>query len=365
MLLLITESTISDEKSKEFLDNILLSHRFGKHIVVLENRLMTKKMLSMYKNDEPSMRTIYNLHDTFGESHAFLDTVNTYVKINSLNSEFSKSIDSSGKLLIELPVNYFDDQISSCNLLSENDLDIDFYRSIMEKIQEEKSLGFPINIKFSIEALPGGGSTLPGVFDSKVMYEKKITYSICDSDIEEENQEYEKSTVANQITIRQNNMDNRGPNISNYYILGVREKENLIPPSYYLKHSFFKYHRALNILSKLEGTENEELLKYVKLSSGRVKLTSKIEKLIALSDKEKKGIDKKALHIFSCATLFNDEFIEKKDLVELNSLGKIEESDPIINGRFFEELPSYLKEEYQKLMINMISWTCAYDRVRT
>lgn len=364
MIMILTNECILDDKSAPYLDNLFLSHKYGKHIIALENRTIVGKMLlKIYENDNIISRVIENIYKQETDSKNLLKLVNTYIRINPIGSAYKKNVNDN-LTIFEIPVNYFDDQINGCNLVSENSLDIDFYKNLLTKIQTEQKLNIPPKIKFSIEDIPGGGSDTSSIFENKAIYEKKITYLVCDSDIERDSEQYKEHSVAKKIIETQINMDARVGSISGYHILSVREKENLIPPSYYLKHSAFQNNVVLNKLKSLENTEFEELNKYVKLSKSPLKLTDELEQHICLSEYENRALNKKSLHIFSSRAVYSSEFIIQKNLQKVQEEGIINADDEILNGFFFEKLPNYLKQEYEKLIINLMSWSCAYDRVR-
>lgn len=134
--------------------------------------------------------------------------------------------------------------INKSVLISENHQDGYFYLSLARELAKESKQNWEINM--SIESC--GGSQIKETANNTINTEKRFSLMIVDSD-------KTKSTSSKGSTAKDLlRFITRNPTsiVATPYILKVREKENLIPPSFYIKLSQHQNNKWLSFLSTVD-----------------------------------------------------------------------------------------------------------------
>jgi hypothetical protein len=264
MLLVLDDSlknALDQNVVLEALENIALGRREGKHLI-----FSNRKTLESFKNcSSLSTRTrqVYlKLYTQFPE----LPHPQTFVRrveVVALDSGLSSRMEGHCKV-ISIPAHYFCDSalIQKTLLLTENLDDATFYKTIAEIYLRWKKLKKKITIL--LDPYLGGGSTTVTAY--KLIQNNQERFCLCflDSDKKSSSSPF-GNTAKNVVAI-----DDPNKPFCEYFVIGVREIENLIPTRLYSEISSGDPNRmaGVNFLERLEKSTLTEARKYLDIKKG-------------------------------------------------------------------------------------------------
>ncbi|MCU4862032.1 hypothetical protein [Bacillus cereus] len=376
------------------LNNIAKAYQEGYHIVsasldALE--ILAKLDLLEYN----SQRTYHYLLSKFTFLPAYENYFGSYILVKSSNFDFYRNKTQKKKIIYEVPLNKFSklQAIRETVLLAEDSRDCDFYEKLANKyISENKS---EINVKLNFDPLPGGGIRSYDALKRKI-HRESIVLAIADSD-----KSYPKDKVGETLSkLKQVYNEYFQTSIIDLHGLKVREKENLIPPSMY---SMCCNSSGKDVIEKLEEierlSEHQSKLMYLDIKEGiKAKAVKDLQyqeyfqelfeviDLISCTLEEVAQKDNKDVLMMGIGgkieEFVNDYFedglekkLEKKKLVLQKKnipeqvIKKIEqeiknmEEYVVKKQNLVENLPDYLKNEWDELCHKIISWGCCDDHI--
>ncbi len=213
----------SAEKSRECIENLLLAHRTGKHIVSID-KAQTAKLAAVHdalgRRGKGALRDIEARNS---EIRGLRDRLKWRVHVG-LGATFSgDSFLQNGKEVIRASLHHFHDLTRSTNgtvLLGENPKDAALYRilgkAFLAQCKWQTQLPF--------DERGGGGSTTAPTF-AKLCAEGKIVLAIVDSDRSHSGAPLGKTATSVQKVAR--------TPLQHVHVLHVRYAENVISPSVY------------------------------------------------------------------------------------------------------------------------------------
>lgn len=343
---------------KNELENLLDSFYKGKHIVDFENSTLAEK----------------NLNDLFSDNINIQKTIEFYKlqkqNIKSLRKKVTQYVEVhigkygircvENQKIISVDISYFDSELSPCYVLSENPYDSDFYISILYNARHFNRYHLLTNTNLSFEVDNGGGYGTHNMFERRVN-EKKVVLCIVDSD--KKTKTAKISGTSGKVKETLDKMEEI-PKIADVHILEVREKENLIPFSLYKQYDKFSLNDTINHLEKFEGLEEEEYLRFVKLSdtsSMRYDKNCEVKDILSLTN-EMKGIGKDGLRDFAVNMIYTEE-LAALNKIYLKKNGEIVSNDGLID--LVGSIPKYLETDYRNLVDRIYAFACSLGKVRT
>ncbi|MDU1538290.1 MAG: hypothetical protein E6902_01610 [Paeniclostridium sordellii] len=383
------ENNISklNETSKEIeiIEEIARAYSNKRHIIIAKRSVL----LYFSKLDilEKKVRSIYtDLYSRSAQYKVYKKTFVEYIKVTSNEYGFRK-VEEGNQFIYEVPIDYFNNHkfLRESVLVTENLRDAWVYKSMTKKYIKQV---VDINLDINLEEMPGGGNDLSIAYENKIK-ENRLVICIADSD-----RKYPEDTIGDTARYAWNIYENhKSDKIIYMHKLGVREKENLIPPSFYMLCTNGINTESLKNLMKLELLNNSksEFLKYVDIKDGvELKtyrgenkncidfikniieehpelLACDLEKEKDLNSKVILGAGSKAMDTFYRDILEDNlDNILKEKLIALekynnkNLQSEIEELKCRIlkKDSLFINLPAYIEEEWYKLCNIILAWGC-------
>ncbi|HEM3542506.1 hypothetical protein [Streptococcus suis] len=342
---------------KENLEYLLESFYKGYHIVDFESLSVVKKnLIPTFEGDDKILKAI-RFYEIKRQDIVALrqNHVTQYTEVGVESFEIVKNDD---KEIIKMPISYFDGDLLSSWILSENPQDCDFYISMFYNAKYFKYIQISDSVKLSFEIDNGGGCGTAIMLERRID-EKKVVLCIVDSDRKEPREDV-KGT-AGQVNSAMEDLQTT-PKIADAYILNVREKENLIPPQLYKQFSKFSNFETIRHLSGFHGTEKEVLLGYVKISNNEAakfrKHNAHIFAELSLTN-TMRGIGKSGLSEFALNKLYTEEL---RDKMKIDTKGRSIDNRDLIN--LFQNIPNYLDEDYRQIVYKIFSFACSFGRIR-
>lgn len=358
MIFLIKEEVLQEaEKYKDSIEYLLDSFYRGKHIIDFENSILLEDNLIPLFEENTNIRKAIEYYKVQRQNISALRTqVQQYVEVGL--DEYGISLENESRV-VKINISYFDRELEQCWLLSENLSDCEFYLSM---VYNAKHFGhypelFKDEVRLSFEIDNGSGYGTSESLERRIN-SKKVVLCIVDSD--KKNKDDKISGTSGQVLSTWQQLK-ESPTVSDLYILNVREKENLIPPSLYLEYSEFssKKKDTLSHLKSFEKTEKAEYLAFVKLSdknkSMRYDKNSEVKDELLLTN-SMKSIGKKALTQFAKNRLYTKEFSLLIDVTY------VVQDENLID--LFKEIPDYLVADYNNLIKKIYTFTCSLSKVR-
>lgn len=376
-----------NESSKEIetLEEIARSYYKEKHIIIGKREvllyfsklhLLGQKVRNIYNNLYNNVSQYYKVY-----KNQFI----VYVKILSNENQFKKTIEDN-KHVYEVPIEYFYDNafLTETALVTENLRDAWLYKAMVKKYIKET---IDINLQIELEYINGGGADSYTTYEEEIK-KNKLVLCIVDSD-KKFPQDKIGNTAKNVDSIYKKYEKNK---ITRVYKLGVREKENLVPPSFYILCTHTGNDKALKRLLNIEkeGAEACEFLKYMDMKHGIKIDTLKegdyknyLDKIIedyqgligCDGDEETVQDNKHILGIGSKAIeTFREEILEDNldNILKEKEKEKEEHNSPSIESeieilkekklkkqKLFAYLPEYIEEEWYDLCNIILAWGCA------
>lgn len=380
MLIYIDDSIIADlsVESKSFsptitaLEYLAMAHMEGKHLVTGSRKVLTQ-ILSLNGHLSHKNITLYKrlLHEVpqYGCMHTKLST---YCRVFNFESEYKKT-KTGDNTIIQLPISFFDDssKVQPVNLVSENTDDTKLFQHICRAYSFENKLN---NIKTKFQPIMGGGDQTAKQFTN---YQEKGLFTICvvDSDKQHPNDSFgntaKKVIEANDRSV-----------FTDYYLLECREIENLISERQLqdVCKGDQNRMRAVNFISKLEKSKNNEKRFYIDFKNGlklldilaypagseRRKYWGNFKDLIC----EHSDVDNECIATETCSKKPSC-LIEKKRVcrsIIMYPLGeKIFESslkilDKLSPLKIVESLCSFTRAQWLSLGSFVFAWSCTGNR---
>lgn len=213
----------SAQTSRECIENLLLAHHDGKHIVGLEKdaAMALEKLQGVWSSR--AVGALQNIRGQYSEIRGLRRRLKWTIRVGVGPEYMTKSVESEGKTCIHVPVHHWRDLARVANgagLLGENLVDTQFYKILGEAYLAEN--GWKWSLCF--DEIPGGGDTTAPVLQKKVD-EEKLTLAIVDND---------RSFPGDMLgkTARRAQKIQRSA-LQHLRVLHVRDAENLIPSTLY------------------------------------------------------------------------------------------------------------------------------------
>ncbi|ANC06739.1 MULTISPECIES: hypothetical protein [Bacillus cereus group] len=400
MLIKIDDTVIQQIKSKlhsinitspevKALNNIATAIKEGFHIISAS--LDTLEFL--YKFDlleHDSKRMYFSVFSKFTYLSSYEQFCEDCILIKDSSCIFNRTNTVTNKTVFEIPIDYFSHLVSILPtiLLSEDMSDCEFYEKIAKKYITENHHKVNAHLKFDLRS--GGGSGSYKTYQYEIN-KGHLVLAISDSD-----KTYPTDKIGSTLLmLRRTYNSHRHNKITELLELDVREKENLIPPSLYLLcHNVYSKEFLLK-LCKIENSHiHQEKLRYIDLKDGITakSLKTNIERksylegffydasdLIACTFEEIDSRDDEFLimqgiggNLDKFSTDVLDDGLEKK-LAQKKGVSlhtpipeyviKELEGNILKKQKLFDELPGYLKADWEKLSKKIISWGCANEPV--
>lgn len=353
----------------------------------------------LYQTTDPLSKTAQGINKIFQlmlerkhivfASRKLLSAVNSYNFINPANKsiiaqilihyvEFYSSLPNTNKKLVVVPSEtYFSTidnneyitldkcvNLSQAILSTENPRDYIFYCNLF-KFMNTNELA---TINFANNSFAGGSAK--DILKSMAI-NNNILLAICDSDKDYETSEL-GSTACSVYRFFKNHKDAEA--YMDFYILPVREKENLIPLECYELFSEDLKKPLINTIKCFSG--NQEFMKYVDLKEGY-----KLKNINTNSSEWHKLYD---CYVEECKknNIFNTNATHSDDHCISGIGGKLADdlSDYFFNGDsnnklskkkkkeaanfdINQHIPSYIMNIYQELFSLMITYGCVFKKV--
>ncbi|MBK0084401.1 hypothetical protein IAE51_10895 [Lactococcus sp. S64] len=341
--------------------NVLDSYAQGNHIVALENRKYSTELEDYFKSNASLENIFYHVYQNHQDNITLRKSLQVYVRVGNSESKFSQHIEKNCVKIFDVPIVYFDNQLLNTSLVTENTVDGYFYKGLVDRMMEENKFGLPQNIVLNCSNDAGGGNQIGPFFHNKAQIEKRITFSICDSDKKSISSKIgETAEVISSVNKRINH--NR---ICDLIILKVREKENLIPPSCYCQHSNYKNFEGLFLLESIENHESLGAeIQYLKISAETDDTTKFFKKQFSRSILANKyNIGKSGVSTVSKEFIYTSKYLKSiNQNFKKNSEGARHYQEQY--NLFFEKISPDLLKEYMRIAIQLISWTCSFPKLR-
>ncbi len=365
------------------LNNLAIAYRNGWHIIIGSLRVL--KLIKNLEHIDKSTKSVFDkLINEYAFQKLYKDLVGEYILVKGLNGNPKRIDDEESIFHYETPLNYFS-KFSKCmeaSLLCEDESDYDFYKKLGEKYIKESREIAGVNLSFNFSN--GGGVNSYRVLERGITDVGNPILAIADSD-----KKYPSSTIGQTLSkLLQTENQYNNSCILNVYPLPVRAKENLIPPSLYLKGTGHTVKSHLEKLQLIEDDSSEKLL-YFNIKDGyKVKhfkdekfieyyrsVFTRVEDLVSCSmdDLDTKTNDdevvvnglKGIVEQFTYNILDNgieQKLLGKRSLQDPNPqvLNNIKELEEILDLKvnLFNNLPQYIREIIIGLCKKLLSWGC-------
>ncbi|MBL6440776.1 hypothetical protein JNE33_09820 [Streptococcus suis] len=341
---------------KNNLEFILESFYRGEHIVDFESFALVNEVLAVFNGNTNIMKAINYYKSKRQDIKSLRKQVEQYVEVGLAGFSI---INSGNQKIVNLPIAYFVKELSPVMILSENMQDCTFYISMFYNAKYFKVYSIPEQVKLMFDFDNGGGCGTDKMLEYRIQQGRTVL-CIVDSD---------KITAASTLTGTPDTVQTKFnslstiPKIADIYILNVREKENLIPPKLYRQFEDFVNYDLINHLSGFHGTENEELLGYVKISDKTPeKLKTKndliFDKLSLTSTM--RGIGKDGLTKFATNKIYTEELANHPQMIISYDI-KISNQN-VIN--IFQDTPEYLQDDYKNIISKIYAFACSLGKIR-
>jgi hypothetical protein len=361
-MILVLDSSLLDgiEKNSQVivaLELIAHSRRLGNHIVFGSRAVI--KYLAKCPLLGHSSRAVYGkLYEDLPTSKEYLTKIKFSVEIVLEN--VLESITRGDHTIIRASVNYFNDVsiIDKTILLCEDLDDATFYERLAKACLTWERLG---NITISYDPRNGGGQNTAKEYSFLQSKSDKFCLCLVDSDRKAPNLDI--GDTAKQVR----KVDDESLPLCHYFILGVRELENLIPTSIY-KETFGHDPNKKNSIEFLERLDNSlfsNARKYIDIKDGL-----KLQKILKEDQKKefrlywidfarkfRFGVSEDCINRESCAYPDNCQChvnlaLGKKVINEIENKYSTADISQMI-------LDEDLKQEWKVIGFKIISWCCA------
>lgn len=394
MLIRIDESVINSIKEKKAdnldlssdilaLNNLASASKHGNHI--LFGSVHVLEFLMKFEPLDLSSKHVYNsLFSTFSFYGSYQQRLKSFILIKSSTYPLGRTINDKGQYIFEVPLKYFEhiNSILSTSFLCEDISDYKFYCKLARKYLKEKKLNMSLEFSF----VNGGGNRSGEVYNNLLEESNNISLAIADSD-----KKYHGCKSGDTLKLLEASLNKHEKyKITNLVGLNVREKENLIPPSFYELCTNSSAEKMLEKLLLIQNSEvHAEKLLYLDIKDGmkvkKMKIKSEesqyffdmfkdiphlpafaLEEIEFHPDNEYiiRGIGNSILKNFTRNVL--EDGLEE-ELLKMEKLNLDPEIISIIKKKIekknclFNNIPSYIQTEVINLCEIIISWGCSYN----
>ncbi len=361
MILVLDPSLLDGVKNNshvvEALELIAHSRRLGNHIV-FGNRTVIKYLANCPLLSHSSRAVYRKLYEDLPTSREYLTKIKFSVEI--VLESVLECINREDHTIIRASINYFNNLsiLDKTVLLCEDLDDTVFYRRLAKAYLTWERLG---NVPISYDPRNGGGQNTHKEYSFLQSNTNKFCLCLLDSDRETPNLDIGDTAKSVQ------KVDDENKPLCHYFVLGVRELENLIPTLVY-KETFDHDPNKKNAIEFLEELDNSVFLntrKYIDMKDGL-----KLEKVLREAPQKEfrqywTGFAKKFKCRVSENCIDSEVCIHPKNCechVNLafgkNILTKIEEnySKKDISHMILDD---ELKKEWKQVGLKIVSWCCA------
>ncbi|WP_031485667.1 hypothetical protein [Maridesulfovibrio frigidus] len=201
---------------------LLLNASDGKNVIFFEDIEIIESLIDCGKFSEPTGYFLEYLRENFASTGSFIELTSRHIKI-VLECEPEIIINDKNHTVVTLPIFKLDQSFFGKSvLLTENLVDGKFYKRMTQCYCKN----YGQNIDFDFELKHGGGNSTGTVFKETFNNQDKNCLCIVDSD--KSHPECNFKETAKSVLDEHNNSD-LAKFISDFYILEVKEAENLIP----------------------------------------------------------------------------------------------------------------------------------------
>lgn len=341
-----SNNTITD-KVILCMDRIFSSYQEGDHLIWFESYATARSFFDkFFDTNDRIISKIKSIFIEFGNHRQDIATIknNTRLSVFITEENFNfcyKSNESS----FYVPITYFTTPVKRCTFLSEDVSDVDFYMCLsyylIYKYDQYRHLR---GVKLKCYWRNGGGSSSKRIL-KRLVEDKEFIFGIFDSDKNNLNDSIRNNSTAGGVLSVANIYINSC--IIGYYILKCREKENLIHP--YFWDLFFNHgHSGLKYLANFPNDISLAFIKYT--GENRMKNLG----LFNLPQYSFKTISKHDLDGFCERYLITNEYV-------INHRNNLTVSNQNID--LLTHILPIIKDDYDNIVQNIFSWTCALDRI--
>ena len=339
-----SNNTITNEVI-DCMDRVFSSYQEGDHLIWFESYTIAK---SFFVTNDKITDKIKKIFVEFSNHRQDIATIknNTSLSVFIKEENFNfcyKNNESS----FYVPITYFTTPVNQCIFLSENLSDVDFYMYLSYYLiykYDQYRLLRGVKLKYGWQN--GGGSDSKKILE-RLAQDKEFTFGIFDSDKNNLNDPIWKRSTAGGVLSVANRYINSC--IIGYYILNCREKENLIHP--YFWDLFFNHrHSGLKYLANFPNDIRLAFIKY----TGKNKMNN-----LGSFDSPQYSfntISKNDLDKFCKRYLITNEYV-------INHRNRINLTVSNRNIDLYEHILPIIEDDYDNIVQNIFSWTCALDRI--
>jgi len=264
MLLVLHDSlanALDQDSVLEALEIIALARREGKHLVFAKRDVL-KSLLNCSALPQRTHQVYSKIYARLSEKQVYLQTFTRRVEVIALDTGLSSRMEKHCKV-ISVPASYFCDSalIQKTLLITENLDDAVLYQTITKIYMQWKKLN---GIKMLFDPYQGGGSTTKKAY--KLIQDKQERFCLCLLDSDKKSPKSPLGNTAKDVK----KIDKTNKPLCEYFIVGVREIENLIPTKLYSAVSSGDNNRmqCVHFLEQLENTIIAEARKYLDIKDG-------------------------------------------------------------------------------------------------
>ncbi len=359
----------------EALEMIALARREGKHLVFAKRDVL-KSLLNCSALSKRTRQVYSKIYAQLAEMQVYLQTFTRRVEVIALDTGLSSRLEKHCKV-ISVPARYFCDSalIQKTVLLTENLDDATLYQTITQIYLKWNKLK---GIAILFEAYAGGGSTTEKAY--QLIQDKQERFCLCLLDSDKKSPNSPLGNTAKDVK----KIENTNQPLCEYFIVGVREIENLIPTQLYSTVSSGDVNRmpCVHFLEQLEKTSIAEARKYLDIKNG-LKLNEILQAsknspfskdwmnwLNNVSSLNIKYIKKTCLKNKACLKGKNCDCIITTGLGDkiLEAVIKVIETptkDQPTQQKIVEMVDPLLKAEWEPIGEMITAWCCRTSRIST
>ena len=240
------------------LNNIASAAEQGKHFILGSSSVL-EFLISNHTIDYSSRRTYKKILASRSQIAQILDYVSMIVRVTTTVIQIEKELnEKSETTTVLVPLHYFDDfsKVDNCHLLCEDLFDCGFYKTLTNYVISQNNNPFSFDLKMA----NGGGQNIANNYRNLVEKSNFPCITIIDSD-----KSFPNAPQKNIITeVQSIYKEQYKMHLTDFYVLKVREIENLIPP-----HIYSSFNRDYLVYEKMyECAKYKELYYFSDIKSG-------------------------------------------------------------------------------------------------
>ncbi|MBI9110307.1 hypothetical protein [Maridesulfovibrio ferrireducens] len=345
---------------------LLLNASDGKNVIFFEDIEIIESLIDCGKFSEPTGYFLEYLRENFASTGSFIELTSRHIKI-VLECEPEIIINDKNHTIVTLPISKLDQSFFGKSvLLTENLVDGKFYKRITQCYCNNCGQ----NIDFDFELKHGGGHTTGTVFNETFSNKDKNCLCIVDSD--KSHPECNCKETAKAVVTEYNNSD-IAKFISDYYILEVKEAENLIPQEVVDKIIAPQLIDNLDIYKKLSN-KGAQFFDCKKGINRKFLIKTRDTKKLNFWKEELQGIDNNAEQIFSnindnptnCTGICNECPNKSCRQLYWGGIGNkiLDNSIENINKNEHYSLRENIQKEWETIAKKIITWSIVQPEYR-